>query len=221
MTGFAILRPHKAGLVTALEVERMKAIAPHLQRAFMIRNCLNESQLQVDAIGIRDRGSGFGVVIATATGWISYANCAAENLLRDGPRLAVRAGPHHRDGFPDRAKIAGADHGRIARDGRCAAGRVAPCPDEAGTASLASTSSLSLRGSSTILLARNNLSPGIFIVDRNSGTNDRAKKFASLFRVDSGRNARARRSDLGRRDREGFRTLKDYRAHGAHPSQTH
>jgi hypothetical protein len=102
MTGFAILRPHQAGLVTPLEIERMKAIAPHLQRAFMIKNRLNESRTQV-SVGISNRRNGL---------WCRYSHGDRMDCLRKprgrefvarGPWLAVRAGAHQCNRFPHRA----------------------------------------------------------------------------------------------------------------------
>jgi hypothetical protein len=59
-------------------------------------------------------------------------------------------------------------------------------PDESGTVSLAIHVVPFSPGSSDILFAREQPFAGIFIVDRNSEINDRAKQFAALFRLTPG-----------------------------------
>jgi DNA-binding CsgD family transcriptional regulator/PAS domain-containing protein len=186
MTGFAILRPHQAGLVTPLEIERMKAIAPHLQRAFMIKNRLNESRTQVSVLESAIDGTGFGVVIATATGWIAYANRAAENLLRGGRGLRCERGRISATDSPTAHKLQAliAAASRVTED--AAPGGSLLVPDESGTVSLAIHVVPFSPGSSDILFAREQPFAGVFIVDRNSEINDRAKQFASLFRLTPG-----------------------------------
>ena len=186
MTGFAILRPHHAGLVTPLEIERMKAIAPHLQRAFMIKNRLNESRTQVSVLESAIDGTGFGVVIATATGWIAYANHAAENLLRGGRGLRCERGRISATDSPTAHKLQAliAAASRVTED--AAPGGSLLVPDESGTVSLAIHVVPFSPGSSDILFAREQPFAGVFIVDRNSEINDRAKQFAALFRLTPG-----------------------------------
>jgi DNA-binding CsgD family transcriptional regulator/PAS domain-containing protein len=186
MTGFAILRPHQAGLVSALEVERMKAIAPHLQRAFMIRNRLNESRLQVNVLESAIDGSGFGVVIATATGSIAYANRAAEILLRGGRGLRCERGRITATDSPTAQKLQAliTAASRLTEDTPPAGSLLVP--DECGTVSLALHVVPFTPGSSDILFARQQPFAGVFIVDRNAGIDSRAKQFASLFRLTPG-----------------------------------
>jgi PAS domain-containing protein len=220
MTGFAILRPHQAGLVTPLEIERMKAIAPHLQRAFMIKNRLNESRTQVSVLESAIDGTGFGVVVATANGGIAYANRAAENLLRGGRGLRCERGRISATDSPTAHKLQAliTAASRLTED--AAPGGSLLVPDESGTVSLA----IHVIPFSQFL--RNSFRKGTtfrwsFYRRPHPRTQRPRQAVRVAFPVDAGRNARARRSDLGRRDRKSFRTAQDYRTYGAYPSQTH
>ena len=186
MAGYAIMRPHKRGLITPLEIERMKLIAPHLQRAFLVRDFLNEQKMQVDVMEKAIAGAGFGLVLATATGWIAYANCAAESLLRTRRGLQSEHGrisaTESKAAQKLQALISAASHAT----GDALPGGSLLIPDEEGTASLVLHIVPITPSSSTILLSKEQSFAGIFIVDRRSGTNDRVKNFAALFRLTPG-----------------------------------
>ena len=186
MAGYAIMRPHRGGLITPLELERMKLIAPHLQRAFLVRDFLNEQKMQVDVMEKAIAGAGFGLILATATGRIAYANCAAEALLRTRRGLQSEHGrisaTESKAAQKLQALISAASHAT----GDAMPGGSLLIPDEEGTASLVLHIVPITPSSSTILLNKEQSFAGIFIVDRRSGTSDRVKNFAALFRLTPG-----------------------------------
>jgi DNA-binding CsgD family transcriptional regulator len=181
MDYFAILRPHGAGLVTPFEVEQMKIVAPHIKRAYLLSNLLNEYKSQVDSLGSMIMNAGFGVVLATPDGQIVYANDVAETLMRLRRGLCCRQG-----------RI-------IATDGKTTQKLQALI----SAASLPITETLS--GGSVILsdqdgeglfvvhvvpisrktcnrfISSERLVVGLFIVDRNRGAAERVNVFAPLF----------------------------------------
>jgi hypothetical protein len=70
----------------------MKVIAPHIKRAYLLSNLLNEYKSQVDSLGSMIMNAGFGVVLATPDCQIVYANDLAETLMRLRRGLCCRQG---------------------------------------------------------------------------------------------------------------------------------
>jgi DNA-binding CsgD family transcriptional regulator len=82
MSYYAILRPHRAGLVSEIELRRVKAIAPHLKRAYAMSSLLRKYKIEAQSLGDLIAGAGFGVVLATATRHVVYVNEVAEASMR-------------------------------------------------------------------------------------------------------------------------------------------
>jgi hypothetical protein len=133
----------------------------------------------------------------------------------------VFRGQDQRNRFPHRAKIAGADHRRVALDRRCGAGGIAPCArrerDSVARHPCRPFLSRFLRDS----FRKGTAFRWSFYRRPHPRTQRPRQAVHGAVPVDTGRSARARRSDLGRRDSKSFRTAQDYRTYGAHPSQTY
>ena len=77
--------------------EQTKTVTPHIKRAYLLNNLLNEYKAQVDSLGAVIANAGFGVVLATPEGQIVYANDVAETLMRLRRGLCCRQGPVRAD----------------------------------------------------------------------------------------------------------------------------
>lgn len=181
MDYFAILRPHGAGLVTPFEVEQMKMIAPHLKRAYLVSNLLNEYRTQIDSLGNVIANAGFGVVLATPDGHVLYANDAAEALMRLRRGLCCRQGRISATDVKTaqqlQALIAAAS---LPANGILSGGSMILLDQEGEGSFVVHVVPVS-RPSATRLAFQERLVTGLFIVDRNRGAGDRVNAFARLF----------------------------------------
>lgn len=186
MTGFSIMRPHRAGLITPMQIERLRLIGPHLQRAYLIKERLNEAMTQANALEAAIEGAGFGVIITTATGQIVYANCTAENLLRARRGLQSERGRINATDSKTAQQLQALISAASRPTHDAAPGGSLLIADEDGTASLALHIVPISIDSSKLLLYKQQPFAGVFVVDRRCKTNDRVRKFAALFRLTPG-----------------------------------
>lgn len=181
MDYFAILRPHHAGLVTPFEAEQMKIIAPHLRRAYLISNLLDDYKRQSEALGNVIANAGFGLVLAASDGRILFANDLAETLMR------LRRGLFSRQGRISATDVKTTQnlHALISAASRptqeISPGGSIILPDEAGEGSFVVHVVPVSRQTSGRIISQERLVAGLFIVDRNRGAADRITAFAHLF----------------------------------------
>ena len=186
MAGFAIMRPHSQGLVTELELDRLKLVTPHLQRAFSVRHLLSEQKSQLDMLETAIASTGYGLVIAAADRRITYANPVAEALLRARRGLKCEAGKIAAFNPRTALKLQSAVAAACRADGDTMPGDSLLVSDEEGGASLVLHIVPVSPRSSNIFVEREQFCAAIFIVNRRSPTSHRVKNFASLFRVTPG-----------------------------------
>jgi DNA-binding CsgD family transcriptional regulator len=181
MDYFAILRPHDAGLVTPFEVEQIKIIAPHLKRAYLLSNLLNEYKTQVDSLGNVVANAGFGVVLAKPDGEIVYANDIAETLMRLPQGLCCRQGRIGATDIKTAHKLQLLISAASVPVNEVLSGGSIILSAQDCEGSLAVHVVPVSRQSSSRLVFQEQRVAGIFIVDRNRGAADRVSAFAPLF----------------------------------------
>jgi hypothetical protein len=177
MDYFAILRPHAAGLVTSFEVKQMKVIAPHIKRAYLLSNLLNEYKSQVDSLGSMIMNAGFGVVLATPDCQIVYANDLAETLMRLRRGLCCRQGRISATDGKTTQKLQALISAASLPITETLSGGSMILPDQDGVVHVVPLS----RKTCNRFIPRERLVAGLFIVDRNHGAAERVNAFAPLF----------------------------------------
>jgi DNA-binding CsgD family transcriptional regulator len=181
MDYFAILRPHAAGLVTPFEVKQMKVIAPHIKRAYLLSNLLNEYKSQVDSLGSMIMNAGFGVVLATPDCQIVYANDLAETLMRLRRGLCCRQGRISATDGKTTQKLQALISAASLPITEPLSGGSMILPDQDGEGSFVVHVVPVSRKTCNRFISRERLVAGVFIVDRNRGAADRVNAFAPLF----------------------------------------
>lgn len=178
---FAILRPHRAGLVTPFELEQIKIVAPHVRRAYLVGNLLNECKAKVDALGNAIANAGFGVVLAGHDGQLIYVNDAAETLIRLGRGLICRQNRiGAADGQADQQLKALILDAALPFGDKLPGGSMI-LSDEDGERSLVVHVVPVSRQASSHLVKQDRLMAGLFIVNRGAGAPERVNAFASLY----------------------------------------
>jgi DNA-binding CsgD family transcriptional regulator len=181
MDYFAILRPHGAGLVTPIEAEQMKIIAPHFKRAYLVSYLLNESKSQVNSLGSMIMNAGFGVVLATPDCQIVYANDIAETLLRLGRGLCCRQGRIIAADGKTTQKLQALISAASLSITETLSGGSMILPDQDGQGLFVVHVVPLSRKTCDRFISRERLVAGLFIVDRNRGAAERVNAFAPLF----------------------------------------
>lgn len=80
---FSVMRRSADGMFDDGAVDRMRLIAPHVQRAALIGKAIELKTAKADALADALDGLNAGVILLTAAGRIAHANVAAEALLAD------------------------------------------------------------------------------------------------------------------------------------------
>jgi len=181
MAGMAILRPSGAGIVTSNELDHMRSVAPHLKRAFMVGDLLDEYRNQSLMLGTVVAQAGFGVIMTSAEGRIVYCNPMAERLLATRSGLTSEHGHISAVDFQAaqnlKAKVFAAT--RPSEDE--APGGTILLPNEDGSASLV-VHIVPLTGRAAgYILDRDRPAVGLFIVDRLQKIEQRVRIFAAMF----------------------------------------
>jgi DNA-binding CsgD family transcriptional regulator len=183
MAGLAILRPSRAGIVSPDEITRMRSVAPHLKRAFIVGDLLDEYRSQAHLLGRLVAGAGFGVVLTTANGRIVYANDTAEQFMRKNSGLKSELGFVSAGDFKAaqnlQALILAAARGT---DELAPGGSIILPAEESGTSLVVHVVPLSAHAAAHIL-DRDRPAVGLFIVDRRRGMLDRVKVFSAMFHL--------------------------------------
>ncbi|WP_020175035.1 helix-turn-helix transcriptional regulator [Methyloferula stellata] len=183
MAGFAILRPSSAGIVTQDEMAAMKSIAPHLKRAFMVGDLLDEYRSRAHLLGRFVASAGFGAVLTTAGGRIVYANDTAEQFMRGNSGLKSEQGFISAADFKASQRLQALVLAAARGTEDLAPGGSIILPTEAGGASLVvHVVPLSGRAAGYIL-DKDSPSVGLFIVDRRRGMTDRVNVFSAMFHL--------------------------------------
>ena len=181
MDYFAILRPHGAGLVTPFEVEQMKIIAPHIKRAYLLSNLLNEYKSQVDSLGSVIMNAGFGVVLATSDGQIVYANDVAETLMHLRRGLCCRQGRVIATDGKTTQKLQALISAASNPMTEMLSGGSMILPDQDGEGLFVVHVVPVSRKTCNRFIYLDRLVAGLFIVDRTRGAAERVNVFAPLF----------------------------------------
>jgi len=183
MAGLAILRPSGAGLVTPNELAQMRSIAPHLKRAFVVGDLLDEHRSQAHLLGRVVAKAGFGVLLTTASGHIVYANDTAEVFMRSGSGLKSEHGYISAIDFKTAQKLQALVLAAARATDDFTPGGSILIPSSEGEESLV-VHAVPLSGrAASVLLDRDRPSVGLFIVDRRRGMTDRTNVFADLFHL--------------------------------------
>ncbi len=183
MAGLAILRPSGAGLVRPEEIARMKSIAPHLKRAFMVGDLLDEYRSQAQLLGHVVARAGFGALLVTAGGRIVYANETADEFMRSRSGLKSEQGSISASDFKTAQKLQALILSAARATDELIPGGSLIVSNEQGDASLI-VHVVPLSGRATgILLGKDQPAVGLFVVDRNRSMNDRVTVFSTLFHL--------------------------------------
>jgi PAS domain-containing protein len=87
-----VMRDRATGPVGEAELHLMRALMPHLQRAFAMHRRFSRLRLERNTLAaVLDRAP-FGVIVLDAEGRVAAMNAAAERLVADGDGLTHRAG---------------------------------------------------------------------------------------------------------------------------------
>jgi len=181
MAGMAILRPSSAGIVSPHEIDHMRSVAPHLKRAFMVGDLIDEYRTQSLLIGNVVAQAGFGIIMTTAAGRITYCNSTAERFLTTPSGLTSEHGHISAADFQTSQKLKAQVFAAASPDENQAPGGTLLLPNEGGKASLVvHIVPLSARAAGFIL-DRDRPAVGLFIVDRSQKIEQRVRIFAAMF----------------------------------------
>ena len=161
--------------------EQMKTITPHIKRACLLNNLLNEYKTQVDSLGAVIANAGFGVVLATTEGQIVYANDVAETLMRLRRGLCCRHGRIIATEVKATQKLQALISAVLVPINETLSGGSMVLLDQHGKESFAIHVVPVSRITSNRLVSQERLVAGLFIVDRNRDAAERVNVFAPLF----------------------------------------
>jgi DNA-binding CsgD family transcriptional regulator len=161
--------------------EQMKTVTPHIKRAYLLNNLLNEYKTQVDSLGAVIANAGFGVVLATTEGQIVYANDVAETLMRLRRGLCCRQGRIIATEVKASQKLQALISAVLVPTNETLSGGSMILLDQHGKESFAIHVVPVSRITSNRLVSQERLVAGLFIVDRNRDAAERVNVFAPLF----------------------------------------
>jgi len=181
MAGMAILRPSGAGIVTPAEIDHMRSIAPHLKRAFMVGDLLDEYRAQTQLLGNVVAQAGFGVIMTTANGRVTYCNPMAEMLLTTPSGLTTEHGHISATDFQTAQQLKAQVLAAARPNEDLSPGGTILLSNEEGQPSLVvHIVPLSARAAGFIL-DRDRPAVGLFIVDRQQKIEQRVRIFSAMF----------------------------------------
>ncbi len=88
-------KERQAGTFTAKQLNRLRALVPHLQQALLLKERFGRAKFENDASFTALESLRMGVIIADARGALLFADSIAESILAQHPQLSVRNGRLH------------------------------------------------------------------------------------------------------------------------------
>lgn len=186
MAFYAILRPHRSGLVTPAEINTMKAIAPHLQRAYAISNLFSAQKTKLRLLETVVAKVGFGVVLTTENGQIVYANSAAEEQMQSNRGLKYENGQITASHSATAQKLQALIARAVRPQGEASSGGSLILPDRQGVPAIVIHAMPASPSSTSLLLDKERAAACLFIVSRGHRTTQRIHSFGVLFKLTQG-----------------------------------
>ena len=163
----------------------MQMIASHIERAFLVRDLLNEDRTLAELLGSVMARAGFGLILATADRRIVYVNDAAESLMRARNGLRCERNCISAADFTTSRKLQSLITAASRQTDESAQGGSFIFRDEDGVASLVVHVVPLCPRSAVVPPGKEHPVAGLVMVDCKRGITGRINVFADLFGLTS------------------------------------